>query len=158
MKNSSQETLPSCREVTHKSIPTNSIISICQMINLMANRWWIPAITSYQNTGDCPKILTEPATSAALLESPTYRGRWSRSPRIRVCRCSCVPWQCWCRLRSHHSYAGRCHTHRALRGGGKKNEEDYRELFSVVTWHLKTKWNNRVATVAEWWEIGVGSS
>lgn len=77
MKNSSQKTLPSCQEVTHKSIPTNSIISICQMINLTANRWWTPAITSYQNTvraGHLRGVSGVTHLPRQMVPFPTYPG------------------------------------------------------------------------------------
>lgn len=40
---------------------------------------------------------------------------------------------------------------------GKKGTRDS-ELFSLKTWHLKTKWNNKSATVADYWEFGLGVS
>jgi len=58
-------------------------------------------------------------------------------------------------LHSHHSCAAHCHTHHALQG--KKGTRDS-ELFSLKTWHLKTKWNNMSATAADYWEFGLGVS
>ena len=47
------------------------------------------------------------------------------------------------------------------RAGGEKKKRNYKrdsELFSMMMWHLKTKRNNKVATMAERWEFGVGVS
>lgn len=65
------------------------------------------------------------------LRQQAYLCSWSHSPRSPVCRCSCVPGQCWCRWHSHHSCAARCHIRHVLFTGWER-ETSFLKLESLV--------------------------
>lgn len=87
----------------------------CQLIN-QEQELWPCSVTRvaqrvYHNSTNSPG---RAAAHSSPLRQQAYLCRWSHFPRSLVCRCSCVPGQCWCRWHSRHSCAARCHIHHVL--------------------------------------------